>query len=67
MTLAIGFHNIPEGLAVATVLVARGVSAKSALTWCACRHRHLGCVLVQECNSNYIPPTLGAGSGRSEP
>jgi hypothetical protein len=36
VTLAIGFHNIPEGLAVATVLVARGVSAKSALTWCAC-------------------------------
>jgi zinc transporter ZupT len=35
VTLAIGFHNIPEGLAVATVLVARGVSAKSALTWCA--------------------------------
>ena len=35
MTLAIGLHNIPEGLAVATVLVARGVSPKSALIWCA--------------------------------
>jgi len=28
VTLAIGLHNIPEGLAVATVLVARGVSPK---------------------------------------
>ena len=28
MTLAIGLHNIPEGLAVATVLVARGVSPR---------------------------------------
>ena len=28
VTLAIGLHNIPEGLAVATVLVARGVSPR---------------------------------------
>ena len=31
VTLAIGLHNIPEGLAVATVLVARGVSPKQAI------------------------------------
>lgn len=28
VTLAIGLHNIPEGLAIATVLVARGVSPR---------------------------------------
>ena len=33
VTLAIGLHNIPEGLAVATVLVARGISAKRAFWW----------------------------------
>lgn len=33
VTLAIGLHNIPEGLAVATVLVARGVSPRQALWW----------------------------------
>ena len=33
MTLAIGLHNIPEGLAVSTVLVARGISPRSALLW----------------------------------
>jgi zinc transporter ZupT len=33
VTLAIGLHNIPEGLAVATVLVARGTSPRKALEW----------------------------------
>lgn len=33
MTIAIGVHNIPEGLAKATVLVAQGVSARKALWW----------------------------------
>lgn len=33
VTLAIGLHNIPEGLAVSTVLVARGISARHALLW----------------------------------
>jgi hypothetical protein len=33
VTLAIGLHNIPEGLAVSTVLVARGISPRSALLW----------------------------------
>ena len=33
MTLAIGLHNVPEGLAVSTVLVARGIRARKALLW----------------------------------
>lgn len=33
VTLAIGLHNIPEGLAVATVLVARGTTPRKALEW----------------------------------
>lgn len=33
VTIAIGLHNIPEGLAVSTVLVARGISPRSALLW----------------------------------
>ncbi|GAB4820100.1 hypothetical protein N2152v2_007146 [Parachlorella kessleri] len=32
-TLAIGIHNVPEGLAKATVLVGQGVSARQALLW----------------------------------
>lgn len=32
-TLAIGVHNVPEGLAKATVLVSQGVSARNALLW----------------------------------
>ncbi len=31
--MAIGLHNIPEGLAVATVLVSRGVGPKKAAWW----------------------------------
>ena len=33
VTIAIGVHNVPEGLAKATVLVAQGVSARRALWW----------------------------------
>jgi zinc transporter ZupT len=33
VTLAIGLHNIPEGLAVATVLAARGASPWRLLLW----------------------------------
>lgn len=33
VTLAIAFHNIPEGLGVALVLVSRGVSASRACFW----------------------------------
>ena len=32
-TLAIGVHNVPEGLAKATVLVSQGASASEALFW----------------------------------
>lgn len=32
-TLAIGVHNVPEGLAKATVLVSQGATAKEALIW----------------------------------
>ena len=33
VSLAIGIHNIPEGLAVATVLVARGTTPRKAMEW----------------------------------
>eukprot|EP00884_Botryococcus_braunii_P007296 jgi/Botrbrau1/16568/Bobra.0262s0005.1 len=33
VTMAIGLHNIPEGLAVATVLVGKGVSVRQAVLW----------------------------------
>lgn len=33
VTLAIGLHNVPEGLAVSTVLVARGIKPSKALLW----------------------------------
>lgn len=33
VTVAIGLHNVPEGLAVATVLVARGIAPWHALWW----------------------------------
>ena len=33
VTVAIGLHNVPEGLAVATVLVAKGISPAHAFWW----------------------------------
>lgn len=33
VTIAIGVHNIPEGLAVATVLMAKGVKLREACMW----------------------------------
>ena len=33
VTIAIGLHNIPEGLATATVLVGKGISAQHAFWW----------------------------------
>eukprot|EP01023_Acetabularia_acetabulum_P050114 TRINITY_DN538_c0_g3_i1.p1 TRINITY_DN538_c0_g3~~TRINITY_DN538_c0_g3_i1.p1 ORF type:complete len:455 (-),score=81.66 TRINITY_DN538_c0_g3_i1:253-1617(-) len=33
VTLAIGIHNIPEGLATSTILIGRGCNAKQALLW----------------------------------
>ncbi len=33
MTLAIGLHNIPEGLATATVLMAKGIGMRQAVLW----------------------------------
>eukprot|EP00238_Polyblepharides_amylifera_P013473 CAMPEP_0196586406 /NCGR_PEP_ID=MMETSP1081-20130531/54134_1 /TAXON_ID=36882 /ORGANISM="Pyramimonas amylifera, Strain CCMP720" /LENGTH=75 /DNA_ID=CAMNT_0041908275 /DNA_START=30 /DNA_END=254 /DNA_ORIENTATION=+ len=34
VSAAIGLHNIPEGMAVATVLVSKGTSPRRALLWC---------------------------------
>lgn len=49
VTLAIGLHNIPEGLAIATVLVARGVSPRQV------RHlRYLPCFKHHECTSHEL-------------
>ena len=33
MTLAIGFHNIPEGLALSMVMVQQGSSLRAAALW----------------------------------
>ena len=33
VTLAIGLHNVPEGLAVSTVLISRGVPLRRAVLW----------------------------------
>jgi zinc transporter ZupT len=33
VTIAIGLHNIPEGMAVATVMVAKGAPPRKALFW----------------------------------
>ncbi|KAF5839871.1 hypothetical protein DUNSADRAFT_18414 [Dunaliella salina] len=33
VTIAIGLHNVPEGMAVATVMMAKGGTAKRALFW----------------------------------
>ena len=33
VTVAIGLHNVPEGLAVATVLVAKGITPAHAFWW----------------------------------
>lgn len=33
VTCAIGLHNIPEGLAIATILVSRGVPIQRAIWW----------------------------------
>ncbi len=33
VTLAIGLHNVPEGLAVATVMAARGATPQKAFMW----------------------------------
>jgi len=35
VTLAIGLHNVPEGLAVATVMAAKGTSPRRTLLWTA--------------------------------
>jgi zinc transporter ZupT len=35
VTLAIGLHNVPEGLAVATVMAAKGTPPHRALLWTA--------------------------------
>jgi hypothetical protein len=33
VSIAIGLHNIPEGMAVATVMMAKGGTARGALFW----------------------------------
>ena len=35
VALAIGVHNVPEGMAVATVLAAKGVSPRECALWAA--------------------------------
>ena len=68
MTLAIGLHNIPEGLAVATVLVARGVRPRQAAIWAVATSLPQPLLAVPsfmfvETFSGFLPVALGFAAG----
>lgn len=67
-TLAIGVHNVPEGLAKATVLVSQGASAYEALFWSivTCLPQPLVAVpsfIFVETFSILLPTALGFAAG----
>jgi len=67
-TLAIGVHNVPEGLAKATVLVSQGASAYEALFWSimTCLPQPLVAVpsfIFVEAFSMLLPTALGFAAG----
>lgn len=67
-TLAIGVHNIPEGLAKATVLVGQGMSAWDALLWSiiTCLPQPLVAVpsfIFVESFKSILPIALGFAAG----
>ncbi|KAK9814832.1 hypothetical protein WJX72_012324 [[Myrmecia] bisecta] len=68
VTLAIGLHNIPEGLAVATVLVARGISARNAMLWAIATSLPQAVValpafLFVDAFQSFLPIALGFAAG----
>eukprot|EP00891_Asterochloris_glomerata_P001649 jgi/Astpho2/1649/e_gw1.00032.159.1_t len=68
VTLAIGLHNIPEGLAVATVLVARGVRPRQAAIWAVATSLPQPLLAVPsfmfvETFSGFLPVALGFAAG----
>ncbi len=67
-TLAIGVHNVPEGLAKATVLVSQGASAYEALFWSivTCLPQPLVAVpsfMFVEAFTMLLPTALGFAAG----
>ncbi|KAG2492412.1 hypothetical protein HYH03_009355 [Edaphochlamys debaryana] len=68
VTIAIGLHNIPEGMAVATIMVARGTPPKTALFWTLLSALPQGIVAVPsyifvETFTNVLPLALGFAAG----
>lgn len=68
VTIAIGLHNVPEGMAVATVMVARGTSPKKALYWTLLSALPQGIVAVPaylfvETFQGLLPIALGFAAG----
>ncbi|KAG2447764.1 hypothetical protein HYH02_007222 [Chlamydomonas schloesseri] len=68
VTIAIGLHNIPEGMAVATIMVARGTPPRTALYWTLLSALPQGIVAVPsymfvETFSSLLPIALGFAAG----
>lgn len=68
VTIAIGLHNIPEGMAVATVMVARGTPPCKALYWTLLSALPQGIVAVPaymfvEAFQGLLPIALGFAAG----
>ncbi|KAG2430207.1 hypothetical protein HXX76_010306 [Chlamydomonas incerta] len=68
VTIAIGLHNIPEGMAVATIMVARGTPPRTALFWTLLSALPQGIVAVPsymfvETFSSLLPIALGFAAG----
>ncbi|GFR50905.1 hypothetical protein Agub_g13203, partial [Astrephomene gubernaculifera] len=68
VTIAIGLHNIPEGMAVATIMVARGTPPRTALYWTLLSALPQGIVAVPsyvfvETFSGLLPIALGFAAG----
>lgn len=68
VTIAIGLHNIPEGMAVATIMVARGTPPRTALFWTLLSALPQGIVAVPayvfvETFSGLLPIALGFAAG----
>ncbi|GIL56120.1 hypothetical protein Vafri_11560 [Volvox africanus] len=68
VTIAIGLHNIPEGMAVATIMVARGTPPRTALYWTLLSALPQGIVAVPsylfvEMFTGLLPIALGFAAG----